>query len=383
MNLAQLKKLSYDMVSKCGRCGFCLVHCPTYLVRKKEAYSARGRNAITRFAVENKLELSKDAEDAIFTCLGCGACNAACLSGVTAKDVVMQNREHLVEQGLYPKVANKLAAMLKEARNISDDDQDERAEWLSLIKEFPAENFEKEKADVVFFVGCVASFFPMVQKVPANLAKIMKKAGIDFTILGGDEWCCGFPLVGAGMPGELEELKKHNVEKVLATGAKQVVFSCPSCYHTWKHLYNIEGVQLMHASQLIDKFIKDGKIKLKKPVAGVFTYHDPCDLGRNSGVYMEPRNIIKAIPGINFKELGMNQKFSECCGGGGNVEMVDPELSAAVAQRKLDSIKKVGADTVVTCCQQCVRTITTRIKRSGSDLKVKELTELVFESMED
>ena len=231
MNLAQLKKLSYDMVSKCGRCGFCLVHCPTYLVRKKEAYSARGRNAITRFAVENKLELSKDAEDAIFTCLGCGACNAACLSGVTAKDVVMQNREHLVEQGLYPKVANKLAAMLKEARNISDDDQDERAEWLSLIKEFPAENFEKEKADVVFFVGCVASFFPMVQKVPANLAKIMKKAGIDFTILGGDEWCCGFPLVGAGMPGELEELKKHNVEKVLATGASTGGIFSTLCFY--------------------------------------------------------------------------------------------------------------------------------------------------------
>ena len=383
MNLAQLKKLSYDMVSKCSRCGFCLPHCPTYLVRKEEPYSARGRNAITRFAIENKLDLSKDTEEAIFTCLGCGACNAACLSSVTTKDVIFQNRECQVENGFYPKVANKLVEMLQEARNISDDDQDERAEWLSLIKEFPAENFEKEKADVLFFVGCVASFFPMVQKIPANLARIMKKADIDFTILGGEEWCCGFPLVGAGMPDKLEELKKHNVEKVLATGAKQVVFSCPSCYHTWKHLYNVEGVELLHASQLIDKLIKDGKVKLKKSIEGTFTYHDPCDLGRNSGVFMEPRNVIKAIPGINFKELEMNQKFSECCGGGGNVEMVDPELSAAVAQRKLDSIKKLGADTVVTCCQQCVRTIATRIKRSGSDLKVKELTELVLESMEN
>lgn len=382
MNLVQLKKLSYDEVAKCNRCGFCLPHCPTYLVMKEEAYSARGRNAITRFAIENKLPLSEDTERAIFTCLGCGACTAACLSSVQTKDLIFQNRECQVDQGFYPKIADRLVKTLEDARNISDDDQEDRAEWMELVKEFPEENFEKEKADILFFVGCVASFFPMVQKIPANMATIMKKAGVDFTILGGDEWCCGFPLVGAGMPEKLDELKAHNVAKIEDVGAKKVVFTCPSCYHTWKHLYQIEGVELMHSSQLIKELIDQGRIKLTKPIDATVTYHDPCDLGRNSGVFEEPREVIKALPGVTFKDLPMNRKFSVCCGGGGNVEMTAADLSAGVAQMKLDSIKELNADTVITGCQQCVRTMTTRIKRSGSDLKVKDLTEVVLDAME-
>ena len=381
MNIVQLKKLSYDEVAKCNKCGFCLPSCPTYLVKKAESYSARGRNAITRFAIENKLELNEDTERAIFTCLGCGACTAVCLSSVKTKDLIFQNRECQVDAGFYPKVAKRLVKILEESHNISDEDQEDRTEWQELIKELPEDAFEKQKADIVFFVGCVASFFPMVQKIPANMAKIMQSAGVDFTILGGEEWCCGFPLIGAGMPEKLEAMKEHNLKKVADVGAKTIVFTCPSCYHTWRHFYKPDA-KLMHASQLILELIKDRKIKFKNDVSAVATYHDPCDLGRNTGVYEEPREIIKSIPGLEFVELPMNRKFSICCGGGGNVEMTDPDLSAQVAQMKLDAIKAVGADTVLTACQQCVRTMETRAKRSKTNLIVKDLTQLVVEAME-
>ena len=380
MNIVQLKKLSYDEVARCNKCGFCLPSCPTYLVKKSEAYSPRGRNAITRFAIENSLELNADTEEAIFTCLGCGACAAVCLSSVQTKDLIFQNRECQVDRGFYPKVAERLVKTLEDSRNISDDDQDERAEWQELIKDLPEEAFEREHADILFFVGCVASFFPMVQKIPANMAKILQRAEVDFTVLGGDEWCCGFPLVGAGMPEKLEELKKHNLQKVADVGAKKIVFTCPSCLHTWKHLYDTD-VELMHASQLIAELIKSGSLKLENDIDVTATYHDPCDLGRNTGVYEEPREVIQAIPGLRFVELPMNRKFSVCCGGGGNVEMTDPDLSARVAQMKLDSIKDVGAETVITGCQQCVRTMATRARRQKIDLKVKDLTELVVEAM--
>ena len=380
MNIVQLKKLSYDEVAKCNKCGFCLPSCPTYLIKKSEAYSPRGRNAITRFAIENSLELNADTEKAIFTCLGCGACTAVCLSSVQTKDLIFQNRECQVDRGFYPKVAKRLVKTLEESRNISDDDQEDRAEWLDLIKDLPEDAFEKEHAEILFFVGCVASFFPMVQKIPANMAKILQMAEVDFTILGGDEWCCGFPLVGAGMPEKLEELKKHNLQKVADVGAKKIVFTCPSCLHTWKHLYDTD-VELMHASQLIAELIKSGSIELKTDIDVTATYHDPCDLGRNTGVYKEPREVIQAIPGLRFVELPMNRKFSVCCGGGGNVEMTDPDLSAQVAQMKLDSIKDVGAEMVITGCQQCVRTMATRARRQKIDLEVKDLTEVVVEAM--
>jgi heterodisulfide reductase subunit D len=380
MNIVQLKKLSYDEVAKCNKCGFCLPSCPTYIVKKNEAYSPRGRNAITRFAIENSLELNEDTEKAIFSCLGCGACTAVCLSSVQTKDLIFQNRECQVDKGFYPKVAKRLVSTLESAKNISDDDQEDRSEWLELIKDLPEDAFEKEHADILFFVGCVASFFPMVQKIPANMARILQEAEVDFTILGGDEWCCGFPLVGAGMPEKLEELKKHNLQKVKDVAAKTVVFTCPSCLHTWKHLYNTD-VKLMHSSQLIAELIETGKVKLKNPIEATVTYHDPCDLGRNTGIYEEPRAVIKSIPGLRFVDLPMNRKFSICCGGGGNVEMTEPDLSAQVAQMKLDSIKDVGADMVVTGCQQCVRTMATRARRQKMDLAVKDLTELVVEAM--
>ena len=380
MNIVQLKKLSYDKVAKCNKCGFCLPSCPTYLVKKKEAFSSRGRNAITRFAIENKLQLNEDTENAIFTCLGCGACEAVCLSSVKTKELIFRDRECQVGEGFYPKITDRLVKTLEGTKNISDDDQDERAEWQEFIKNLPEENFEEEKAEVLFFVGCVASFFPMVQKIPANMATIMKKAGVDFTILGGDEWCCGFPLIGAGMPEKLEQMKAHNLKKVADVGAKKVVFTCPSCFHTWKHQYNTE-VELVPASQFINQLIKAGRIKLKKEIKIRTTYHDPCDLGRNTGVYEEPREVIKAVPGIDFVELPTNRKFSICCGGGGNVEMTDADLSAQVAQMKLDAIQSVGAQMVVTACQQCVRTMATYTRRNKIPLEVMDIVQLIQKAL--
>ncbi|RJR27277.1 MAG: (Fe-S)-binding protein [Desulfobacteraceae bacterium] len=380
MNITQLKKLSYDEVAKCNKCGFCLPNCPVYLVDGKESSAPRGRNAITRAVIEGRLEWSPEIEKAIFSCLGCGACTAACFPKVKTKDLVFRDRECLVNEGLYPRIADRVARFLEEQHNISNDENEERAEWQEMAKEIPQGALNKDRADVIFFVGCVASFFPMAQKIPVNMSKIMFRAGVDFTVLGGEEWCCGFPLIGAGMSERIKTLMEHNLEKVKSVGAKSIVFTCPSCYHTWKHLYQPD-VKLFHASQMLNELIKEGRVKLKEKKVRA-TYHDPCDLGRNSGVFEEPRQVLKAIPGLTLVELASNRQLSTCCGGGGNVEMVNPELSAKVASMKLEQIAQTGADMVVSSCQQCLRTIATRAKRQKTDLVVKDLTELVVEAME-
>jgi len=381
MNIVQLKKLSYEEVAKCNRCGFCLPNCPVYRVMGTESASPRGRNAITRAVIEGKLPLSADTEASIFSCLGCGACTQVCLSGVATKDLIFRDRECQVGEGLYPMIADRVAGFLEAEHNISDDDNEERGEWRELIKDLPEQAFEKAHAEVIFFVGCVASFFPMAQKIPADMARIMEKGGVDFTILGGEEWCCGFPLIGAGMADRMKTLMDHNLEKVKEVGARAIVFTCPSCYHTWKYVYQPKNVELYHSSQMLARMIREGRIRLGELEATV-TYHDPCDLGRNSGVFEEPREVIRAIPGMRFVELASNRQLSVCCGGGGNVEMVNPELSAKVAQMKLDEIAATGADMVVSACQQCLRTIVTRARRQKVDLQVKDLTELVAEAMQ-
>jgi heterodisulfide reductase subunit D len=379
VNITQMRKLSYEEVAKCTRCGFCLPNCPIYLVEKKESSAPRGRNAITRAVIEGRLPWSPEIERSIFSCLGCGACTAACFPKVETKSLVFRDRECLVGEGLYPKIADRVAAFIEKGHNISDDDNEERGEWQELIKGLPEKAFEKERAEVIFFVGCVASFFPMAQKIPVNMSRILDMAKVDFTILGGEEWCCGFPLIGAGMQDKMKTLMEHNLEKVREVGAKKIVFTCPSCYHTWKHLYKPD-VELLHASQMLFQMIRDKQLPLKEIPATV-TYHDPCDLGRNSGVYEEPRKVITSIPGIRLVEMAHNRQLSTCCGGGGNVEMVDPELSGKVAQMKLDEIRETGAEMVVSSCQQCLRTISTRARRQKSDLVVKDLTELLMDAL--
>ena len=330
--------------------------------------------------IEGRLALTPETQQSIFNCLGCGACNAGCLSGVQTKEIILRDRECQVGENLYPKIADRLVRALRENHNITDDDNEERGEWQELIKDLPAGAFEKERAEVIFFIGCVASFFPLVQNIPVNMARILEKAGVDFTVLGGEEWCCGFPLIGAGMPEEVEALKAHNLEKVKSVGAKGNRFhTVPSCYHTWQHLYATEA-RLHHASQYIRQLAADGRIRFR-PLEATVTYHDPCDLGRNSGVYDAPREVLQAIPGLKLVEMPQNRKFSFCCGGGGNLEMTNPELSADVARLKLDMIEQTGADMVATSCQQCVRTIASRARKDKRKVTVKDLTEIVVEAM--
>jgi len=380
VNIVQLRKLSYDEVAKCNRCGFCLPNCPVYLVEGKESASPRGRNAITRSVIEGRIEVSHDTERAIFNCLGCGACSKVCLSGVATMDLIFRDREYQVNEGLYPEISDRVAGFLQKRHNISDEDNEERGEWKELMQGVHETALEKEHAEVIFFVGCVASFFPMAQNIPASMARILQRAGVDFTVLGGEEWCCGFPLIGAGMPEKVKTLMEHNLEKVKQVGAKKIVFTCPSCYHTWKHLYKPE-VKLQHASEMLKQLLDEKRIFLKEINATV-TYHDPCDLGRNSNVYEEPRQVLRNIPGLRLVELARNRQLAMCCGGGGNVEMVDPDLSAGVAHMKLQEIAATGAHMVVSSCQQCLRTIATRARREKINLVVKDLTELVAEAME-
>jgi len=365
--------------SQCNKCGLCTSTCPVSKELLLEKYSPRGKIQLARYYEQGKLELSEHYKDIFAHCLLCGACAVTCPSGVRLKEVFEDLRERIASQcGLHHQVEGVVRSLI-ENRNISGEDNEERAEWLELLDELPAHAYEKDKAEVAYFVGCVASFFPMAQIIPKNLVHILDAADVDFAILGGEEWCCGFPLIGAGVPGKGREMMAHNLEKVKELGVKTVVFSCPSCYKTWKAFYDTR-LELLHATQFIDKLISDGALRLGD-VNLTVTYHDPCDLGRNAGVFEEPRRIINAIPGLRLVELGQNRLQSICCGGGGNLEMVAPDLSGALAQKKIEEIQQTGARTVLTACQQCVRTIKSRARRQKVDLDVLDITELVVKAM--
>ena len=372
------KSITHEF-DQCIKCGLCQATCPVCKELLLEKYTPRGKIQLARFYNQGDLGLSAHYQDIFAKCLLCGACVTTCPSGVDLNKVFINMREEIAEKrGAHHKMEVAVRSLVVNY-NISGEDNSERGEWRDFLKDLPDHMYQKDKAEVVYFVGCVASFFPMVQKIPQNFVRILESAGVDFTILAGEEWCCGFPLIGAGVSEKAHEMMEHNLERVIELGAKMVVFSCPSCYRTWKEYYRTD-LELFHSTQLIEKLIGDGAIRLGAVNAAV-TYHDPCDLGRNGGVYDAPRRILKSIPGLTLLELENNRAQSVCCGGGGNLELADPDLSSVLAQKKIEEIQRTGVKTVVTSCQQCIRTIRARAARQEIDLDVWDITELVVQSM--
>lgn len=380
MKREDLKEQFYDEVAKCNRCGFCLSVCPIYAVRGMEWATPRGKNAIMRAIIEGKIDWTPEIEKSLFRCTGCRACTQTCFPSVETNEGILAGRECLVDRNQYPKVVDRVAQALESDFNISGDSNEDRTSWTEFMRDVPDHMYQKEKAQVIYFVGCVAAFFPLVQKIPQSFVQILDKGKVDFTTLGGEEWCCGFPLMQAGMTDKIQKLAEHNQEKVREVGADTVVFACPSCYHTWKERYKTNA-ELLHSTQFMERLIDEERITFSSGFHKTVTYHDPCDLGRNSGVYEAPRNILRKIPGINLVELESNRQLSVCCGGGGDLEMIDAELSATIAQRKIEEIQKTGAEVVVTSCQQCVRTIAGTARKRKINLKVMDITEVVLEAM--
>jgi Fe-S oxidoreductase len=271
--------------------------------------------------------------------------------------------------------------------NISGDDNATRLIWCENLEEDTLTFRDKRQAEVVFYVGCVASFYPMVYGIPQAMVQVMERAAVDFATLGGEEWCCGYPLFTAGMEAPVAELMAHNVDRVRQMGAKMLVTTCPSCHYTWSHLYPLYdssplGFEVFHASQYLARLMEERQLKLGSFEQAV-TYHDPCDLGRKSGIYDPPRQVIEGIPGIEFREMDATRQEALCCGGGGDVQIVDQNVTADVANRRLSQAQQTGARVILSACQQCKRTLMAATRRQRVRVRVMDLAELVWRVMED
>ncbi|MFC1858806.1 (Fe-S)-binding protein [Thermodesulfobacteriota bacterium] len=376
-------------MSACTNCQVCAEVCPAVSAAQdgnlSAIYRMKGLNQIlkSRTGLFRKLfkkkgpspEEWKDFSDTVFRCTLCGNCQETCPVGIHLKDLWLSLRRDLVNSNVYPKKINMIRNNLEESHNVFDEDNEERADWVEDMRAAPDHGFLKDEAEVVYFTGCVAAYYPMAQKIPMALAEILEASGVDFTLLGEDEWCCGFPLLGAGLKNMFDEFMTHNIEAVREKGAQNVIFACPSCYQMWREYYPRE-FDIAHGTQFLLQLVEENRIPLQELPLTV-TYHDPCDLGRGGRVFDEPRELIRSLPGVKLIELPQNREKCNCCGGGGNLEMIDPELSKKIAKNKIEEVLFTGAEAVVTSCQQCVRTMATYTKRNKVKIKVLDITQLV------
>ncbi|GAH56378.1 unnamed protein product [marine sediment metagenome] len=235
-------------------------------------------------------------------------------------------------------------------------------------------------------MGCVSSYLDM--KIVPSFFKIIDASGVDYTLLGKEEICCGFPLHLMGDQEKFEETAKNLIERIKATGAKELVTPCAGCYKTFSKYYpelRDLGVELFHSVHYFQVLIEKKKIQLEGTLGKRVTYHDPCDLGRAFQTFEEPRDILKAIPGIDLVEMARNRLMARCCGGGGSVMALEPELAANMAALRVRDAMEVEAEIIVSGCSTCKDNLRKGVKAipkyERPKIKVMDITEIVANSI--
>ena len=213
---------------------------------------------------------------------------------------------------------------------------------------------------MLYFRGCTAR--EKQTGISQATERLLKEAGVDYRTLD-DEKCCGSVLLRTGFLKEAEEQIRRNTEVLKG---EKIITSCAGCYKTLKDDY--EGLDVIHISQLLDKLIKEGKLKILKKDFDV-TYHDSCHLGRHGGVFDEPREVIKSV--ANLIEMENNRESSLCCGAGGGVKSAYPEIANQMAELRINQAKQTGCSTLVTPCPFC------KLNLENEDMEVLDLTEFL------
>jgi len=371
-----------DLTYQCLRCGFCFDlswlgpyhQCPSYLSGSFESHVARGRIATARAILEGEQQYDESVAERIFSCTMCGSCSEHCMKQIDIRQIYQAMREDMAARGLTPKGLKKAAEDTVTLRNPYAKPDAERFQWLK------DKSHIDRRSTTALFVGCTPSY---VRKSSATEAvELLDKLGLDYTI-ASEEWCCAHPLMSAGERDKAAEFMRHNIAAYKALGVERIVFVCPGCYMTFKRetpevLGEPLPFETMHLTELVAEEIKAGRVEMNgMPAGSVLTYHDPCTLGRQLGVYDAPREIIHAIPGIHFSEMPRHGEDAFCCGAGSYVRYDFPELTEKAGLDRLDEAVKTGAGILVTTCTSCLSQFQQLRSQTKSALQVEDLITLV------
>ncbi|MFN2155778.1 MAG: (Fe-S)-binding protein [Anaerolineae bacterium] len=275
-----------------------------------------------------------------------------------------------------------MRAALNKERDIWAGYSRDRAAWLpeDLAAKIP------ERAPVAYFAGCTASF--VEHDVAQATARLLDAAGVEYTYMGTEEACCGLPMLAAGIWDTFEEIVQHNIEGMQRRGVETIVTSCPACWLSWAVYYprwakklGIEyPFEVKHYSQVLAEKIEAGELKFTDPVDMKVTWHDPCHMGRAGGIYEPPRQVIQAIPGIQFAEMEHNREQSHCCGG--VITLVDdPDTGEVIGDIRVREAEETGAQAIIAACPCCEVQLRVTIEKTGRDMPVIDLGHLAAQGL--
>ncbi len=382
----------------CADCGRCSDNCPAnavgrplsprFLTIKARDYCFEHYPVLGKSENGTALIGGIYSEDEIWSCTTCGACEQECPLLIEYIDKIVDLRRGLVDEGNVPQSLQKALKALESRGNPYGKMEKKKADWTKA-KEFEQDCQVKildgsTPADTLYFVDSVTSYDDRIQAIGRATAKILDRLGVNFGILGAAERDSGHEVRRFGEETLFMALRDHNVEGIKASGVQRIVTADPHAYNALKHDYK-DVPPVEHISQVIAREVKAGNITFTRPAndSDVFTYHDPCYLGRHNQIYDDPRDVLDAIPGLKRVEMSRSRDRSFCCGGGGLMLFYEPKEEQRIGVKRVQMAAEAGANVIVTACPFCMVNMEDAIKVAGLEAKMTaiDLSELVERQM--
>jgi Fe-S oxidoreductase len=320
-------------------------------------------------------------EEAVWACTTCRACMEMCPVYVEQMEIIGEMRRGLIESGETPPDVRDFLQNIQKQKNPWGEGKFKRDQWIKKSEiEIPSVK-ENPEFEWLWFVGCAHSFDNRNIPVARKLARLLNDLEVNYAVLGREEGCCGNDVRRVGEEGLFQVLMEENMQTFEKYGVERLFATSPHCYNTFKNEY--EGYEVKFILEILYDAIKSGKLELKHPVNKRVTFHDPCYLGRYNGIYDLPREILKAIPGVELVEMPRNREKSFCCGaGGGNLVREYPGEDRPNNIRAREAAS-TNAEILAVACPFCMIMLEDGVKTEKLDdrIQVLDVIELVYESV--
>ena len=383
--VAEWKNAAYNCYSSGHK--FCREVCPVTQVTRDEAHTPTAFHTNVVAMERGHLSIEDVARDYVH-CTQCGACELRCPNTLftgdfyrfrtRTVDLVKAMRALAVDQGVHQPNWQRWNELTDEAKNEpvlngTRVSQEHVADWAQGL-DLPV------GGETLLFCDCEAAFYRT--SVPRAVARILGKAGVEFGLMR-EQWCCGGPAAEMGYVAQARRFAEHNVADWRAASAKRILVLDPHDYISFTEDYpRYFGAdydfEIVLVVELVADLIRSGKLELTEPVERVATYHDACRLNKRKGIHEEPREILRAIPGLTFKDVDHVTQWSYCSGAGAGLAIERPDLTAEISRRRVARAKELEIDTLVSACVWSERPLSEQGELQ--EVEVVDLMELVAEA---
>lgn len=370
-----------QQLKECYQCGTCTAVCPWGDLR---SFGPRRFIELARMGLEG-------FEGDAWTCVTCKRCWDRCPQDINIPQLFQSVRRILLESSSNPRTLNQPLGSLRAVGNPWGEPVEKREAWVRQA-EVPVYGPGTEH---LLFTCCTNDYDARNKQDSRAIVEVLRAAGVSFGHLGNEQRCCGDLAYTAGDTGAFEQMREANRATFGRVHPASVLVTSPHCLHAFRNRYddpegrkrgdgNGEGERrYRHVVELFADLLRSGALKPSRKIARKVTYHDPCYLGRYNGVYDAPREVLAAIPGLEFREMAHHREASLCCGGGGGGVWVETAKGERLGDLRIREALDAGAETIVTACPFCVQMLESSILSFGLEeqLKVVTVAELLAEAL--